>query len=61
MYKKSLYKTLNSICTRTFFFVINEIQSKYFLLVHSYINNVPQLFEQNICYYVRSSTIYLLL
>ncbi len=41
MYKKSLYKTLNSMCTRTFFFVINGIKSKYFLLVHSYINNVP--------------------
>ncbi len=53
MYKKSLYKTLNSIRTRTLFFVINGIQSKYVLLVHSYINNVPQLFEQNICYYVR--------
>ncbi len=51
MYKKSQYLTLNSICTRTFFFVINGIQSKYFLLVHSYINNVPQLFEQNICYF----------
>ncbi len=47
-----MYKTLNSMCTRTFFFVINGIQSKYFLLVHSCINNVPLLFEQNICYYL---------
>ncbi len=53
MYKKSSYQTLNPICTRPFFFVINGTQSKYFLLVHSYTNNVPQLFEQHICYFVR--------
>ncbi len=35
------------------FFVIDGIQSKYSLLVHSYINNVPQLFEQNVYYCVR--------
>ncbi len=53
MYKKSFYKTLNSICTRTFFFVINRIQSMYVLIVYSYINNVPYLFERNIYYFVR--------
>ncbi len=53
MYKNSLYKILNSICTITFLFVLNGLQSKYLLLVLSDINNVPQLFEQNKCYYVR--------
>ncbi len=47
MYKKSLYKILNSICTRTVFFVINGIQSKFFYYC-TVIPTMSQLFEQNI-------------
>ncbi len=53
MYKKSLYKHIEFYMHKNLFLVINGIQSKYFLLVHSYINNVLHIFEQNIYYYVR--------
>ncbi len=46
MCKKSLYKTLNSIFTRTFFFVINGIQSKVFSISIQLYQQFPQLFEK---------------
>ncbi len=39
MYKKSLYKYIEFYIHKNFFLVINGIQTKYNLLVHSYINN----------------------
>ncbi len=44
MYKKSLYKHIEFYMHKNFFLVINGIQSKYFRLVHSYVNNVPHIF-----------------
>ncbi len=48
--RTSLKTTLKSVLITNFFLIRNGILSTYFLFTYNHINNIPDLFGQNICF-----------